>query len=115
MASAAPAPPGSNPPINVTASGSGVGGQPPQYVNDLQQLVRQQQTSIDRMERQMDNLIRHMNQMMTANVAQGLQVPNIAGLPPNSATLNVVPSGQGGVSASSSATVLPPSGGASPP
>ena len=68
MSSTAPAPPGSNPPINVTASGSGVGGQPPQYVNDLQQLVRQQQTSIDRMERQMDNLIRQMNQMMAANI-----------------------------------------------
>ena len=115
MSSASPAPPGSNPPINVTASGSGVGGQPPQYVNDLQLLVRQQQTSINRMEHQMDNLIRCMNQMMAANVAQGLQVPNIAGLPPNSSTLNVIPSGQGGVSASSSATVLPPSGGASPP
>ena len=83
MSSAPPAPPGSNPPINATASGSGVGGQPPQYVNDLQQLVRQQQTSIDRMEHQMDNLVRCMNQMMAANVAQGLQIPNIVGLPPN--------------------------------
>ena len=98
MSTAAPPPPGSNPPLNVTASGSGVGGQPPQNVNDLQQLIRQQQTSIDRMEHQMDNLVRCMNQMMAANVAQGLQVPNIAGFPPNSATLNALPSGQVGVS-----------------
>ena len=97
MSSAAPPPPGSNPPINVT-SGGGIRGQPPQNVNDLQQLVRQQQTSIDRMERQMDNLICQMNQMMVANITRGPQAPNITGFPLYSATLNALPSGQVGVS-----------------